>query len=231
MRDLEREFLDNKNKEKDIWRLFKIIGEFTDVYDELYTLPPAVSIFGSARTNKKDKYYKATYQLSKLLSKEGYAIITGGGGGIMEAGNKGAKVSVGLKIKLPQEQKMNNFVKIGLKFRYFFIRKVSFLKYSVAFIAMPGGFGTLDELSEALCLKQTKMIGAFPIILFGKEYWEPLEQFFKKMLENQYIKSEDLNLYLITDSITEAIDYIQKSRFDSNNVKLKRANDEKCKKY
>ncbi len=213
MRDLEKEFLDNKSKEKDIWRLFKILGEFTDVFDELSTLPPAISFFGSARINKKDKYYKATYKLSKILSQDGYAIITGGGGGIMEAGNKGALISVGLRIKLPKEQKMNPYVKIALKFKYFFIRKVSFLKYSVAFIAMPGGFGTLDELSEALCLVQTKTTGKFPIILFGKEYYKPLEKFFKVMLKHKYINKEDMDLYLITDSIDEAVEYIKHSRF------------------
>ncbi|MCK5110568.1 MAG: TIGR00730 family Rossman fold protein [Arcobacteraceae bacterium] len=226
MRDLEKEFLDNKNKEKDIWRLFKILGEFTDVYDELSTLPPAISFFGSARTSKKDKYYKATYKLSKILSQDGYAIITGGGGGIMEAGNKGALISVGLRIKLPKEQKMNSFVKIALKFKYFFIRKVSFLKYSVAFIVMPGGFGTLDELSEALCLVQTKTIGKFPIILFGKEYYEPLEKFFKMMLKHQYINEQDMHSYLITDSIDEAVEYIRHSRFNSNHIELKRIDDE-----
>ncbi len=227
MKDLEKEFLDNTNKDKDIWRLFKILGEFTDVYEELSTLPPAISIFGSARTNPDDKYYKTAYKLSQILSDEGYAIITGGGKGIMEAGNKGAKISVGLKIKLPNEQKMNPFVKIGLHFKYFFIRKVSFLKYSVAFIVMPGGFGTLDELSEALCLVQTKIIGKFPIILFGKEYFEPLENFFKMMLKHNYINGEDMNSYLITDSVDEVIKHIKDSRFDSNHIKLKRTDDEK----
>ena len=180
MRDLEKEFLDNKNKDKDIWRLFKVIGDFIDVYEELSTLPPAISIFGSARTPEDDKYYKTAYKISKILSDKGYAIMTGGGRGIMEAGNKGAKISVGLHIKLPNEQKANSFIKIPLQFRYFFTRKVSFLKYSVAFIVMPGGFGTLDELSEALCLIQTKRMGKFPIILFGKSFYEPLEDFLKQ---------------------------------------------------
>jgi len=210
MSELETAFLENKNKEKDIWRMFRIISDFTDAYDELRTLPPAISIFGSARTDKKDIHYKQAVKMSKQLSKEGYAIITGGGGGIMEAGNKGAKISVGLNIKLPFEQHTNKFVKIPLYFRYFFTRKVTFLKYSVGFVVMPGGYGTLDELSEALCLVQTKKMGAFPIVLFGKEFFSPLEKFFDKMLEHNYISPEDKQLYLITDDIDEAVAYLKK---------------------
>jgi len=216
MNGLEKEFLDNKNKEKDTWRLFRILAEFTEVFDKLNTLPPAVSIFGSARTAPVEKYYQIAYEISSLLSKDGYAIITGGGGGIMEAANKGAgKFSVGLNIQLPHEQQMNPFVKIALHFRYFFIRKVSFMKYSVGFIVMPGGFGTLDELSESLCLVQTKTIGNFPIVLFGTEFFKPLEDFFKMMLQHHYIDEVDMGNYLITDSITEAIEYINKSKFEA----------------
>ncbi len=210
MSELENEFLDNKNKEKDIWRMFKILSDFTDAYEDLNTLPPAISIFGSARTTKDDPNYTKAYKLSKRLSKEGFAIITGGGGGIMEAGNKGAKISVGLNIQLPNEQKMNKFVKKALHFRYFFTRKVTFIKYSVAFVVMPGGFGTLDELSEALCLVQTKRMGAFPIVLFGKEFFAPLEDFFKMMLKHKYIDKKDMSTYLITDDIDEAVSYIEK---------------------
>ncbi|MEA2049583.1 MAG: TIGR00730 family Rossman fold protein [Campylobacterota bacterium] len=211
MQDLEQSFLDNKNKEKDIWRLFKIMGDLTDAFDQLGTLPPAVSIFGSARIEKNHPYYKTTYKLSKALSKEGYAVITGGGGGIMEAGNKGAKVSVGLQIKLPHEQQTNRYAKTVLNFKYFFTRKLTFLKYSVAFVAMPGGFGTLDELAEALCLVQTKRMGSFPIVLFGTKFFTPLEEFFKVMQKENYISKEDLNSYLITDSIDEAIAYIKEN--------------------
>jgi len=218
MQSLREEFLDNKNKDKDIWRLFKVIGDFVDVYEELSTLPPAVSIFGSARTPHDDKYYETAFQLAQILSEEGYAIMTGGGGGIMEAGNKGAKISVGLNIKLPNEQSGNPFINLPLKFRYFFTRKVTFLKYSVAFIVMPGGFGTLDELSEALCLIQTQRMGKFPIILFGKDFYEPLEDFFRVMLKHNYINEADMHSYLITDSIDEAIKYIRDSRFDANNL-------------
>lgn len=215
MYSLEQEFLDNKNKEKDTWRLFRILAEFTEVFDHLSTLPPAVSIFGSARTKQDDKYYDIATEISRLLTNEGYAIITGGGGGIMEAANKGAgKYSVGLNIQLPHEQKINPFVKISLRFKYFFIRKVSFMKYSVGFIVMPGGFGTLDELSEALCLVQTKTIGNFPIVLFGTEFFKPLESFFQKMLTHEYIERADLNYFLITDSITEAVAYINQCKLN-----------------
>ena len=191
--------------------MFKILSDFTDANEDLCSLPQAISIFGSARTDKNHKHYQDAYKISKRLSKEGYAIITGGGGGIMEAGNKGAKISVGLNIKLPAEQKINKFVKLSLQFRYFFTRKVTFLKYSVGFVVMPGGFGTLDELSEALCLVQTKRMGAFPIVLFGKDFFKPLEAFFQTMLEHNYISKKDLSLYLITDDIDEAVEYIKKN--------------------
>ncbi len=209
MSDLEQEFLDNKDKKKDKKRLFKILGDFVNVYSKLHTLPPAVSIFGSSRINENDQYYKIAYEFSKLLSEEGYAIITGGGSGIMEAGNKAANISVGLHIDLPDKQEINPFVKIPLEFRYFFTRKVSFIKYSVAFIVMPGGFGTLDELSEALCLVQTKRMGNFPIVLFGTSFFEPLNDFFKVMLKNNYIDEKDMSSFLITDSIEEAMEYIK----------------------
>lgn len=215
MSDLEEEFLNNKNKEKDQKRLLKILGDFIKVYSKLSTLPPAVSIFGTSRIDENDKYYKLAYKLSKILSEEGYAIITGGGGGIMEAGNRGAKISVGLNINLPKNQEINPYVKTSLKFRYFFTRKVSFIKYSVAFIVMPGGFGTLDELSEALCLIQTQRMGNFPVVLFGKSFFEPLEVFFKEMLKNQYIDEEDMSLYLLTDSVEEAVAYIKGAGFNA----------------
>jgi len=218
MNDKEKSFLGN-NKENDIWRIFRIISDFTDAHEVFASLPPAVSIFGSARTPRKDKYYKKTVELSQKLSDKGFAIVTGGGGGIMEAGNKGAKIAVGLNIKLPQEQKINKFVKHSLNFKYFFTRKVTFIKHSVAFIAMPGGFGTLDELSEALCLLQTKKMDDFPIVLFGKEFYKPLEKFFKKMLEFEYINKEDMKLYIITDDIDEAVEFISKYS-DTNKTQL-----------
>jgi uncharacterized protein (TIGR00730 family) len=215
MNHLEQEFLDNKNKEKDIWRLFRVIGEFSEAFDELHGLPPAVSIFGSARTVQGSYYYNKAQEISKRLSDEGLAIITGGGGGIMEAANKGADISVGLNIDLPHEQELNRFAKIALKFKYFFTRKVTFVKYSVAFVVMPGGLGTLDELSEALCLIQTERMGKFPIVLFGKEFFEPFEELMKVMLKHEYIDEEDFDLYLMTDSIEEAVEYIKSSLVDT----------------
>lgn len=217
MPDLQKEFLSNKAKDKDVWRMFKILADFTDAFEELNELPPAVSIFGSARTPHDDYYYKKTVELSAKLSIEGYSIITGGGGGIMEAGNKGADISVGLNIELPHEQKVNPYVKVPIEFKYFFTRKVCFLKYSVAFVVMPGGFGTLDELSEALVLVQTGKMGRFPIVLFGKEFFEPLIEFFKVMLKHNYIEDADLSAYLVTDSVDEAIEYIKTKGFDIKN--------------
>jgi len=214
MRDLEKEFLDNKNRHKDIWRMFKVIADFTDAFEELNEIPPAVSIFGSARTKEHEKYYQKAYEISQKLSKLGYSIITGGGGGIMEAGNRGAKISVGLNIELPKEQKVNPFVNLSLRFRYFFTRKVTFLKYSVAFVVMPGGFGTLDELAESLTLVQTGRMGRFPIVLFGKEFYEPLERLFDNMLKHEYIDKEDLKSYFITDSVDEAVGYIEQFRLE-----------------
>lgn len=210
MKTKTKNFLDTTTKEKDIWRIFRIISDFTDAHEVFSSLPPAVSIFGSARTTKQNLYYKQTVALSKKLSKKGFAIVTGGGGGIMEAGNKGAKISVGLNIKLPKEQKENKFVRHSLHFKYFFTRKVTFLKHSVAFVAMPGGFGTLDELSEALCLVQTKSMRQFPIVLFGTEFYKPLEQFFQVMLSYGYIDKTDMSLYIITDDIDEAVGFITK---------------------
>lgn len=213
--DLEKEFLDNKNRHKDVWRMFKVIADFTDAFEELNTIPPAVSIFGSARTHEDSIYYQKTLEMSQKLSNKGYSIITGGGGGIMEAGNKGATISVGLNIDLPKEQKMNPFVNLSLKFRYFFTRKVTFIKYSVAFVVMPGGFGTLDELSEALTLVQTGRMGGFPVVLFGKEFYKPLEGLFDNMLKDRYIDEIDLKSYFITDSVDDAIAYIEKYKLKS----------------
>lgn len=219
MHDLEKEFLDNKNRDKDVWRMFKVIADFTDAFEELNTIPPAISIFGSARTKEDSIYYKEAVKLSQELSKCGYSIITGGGGGIMEAGNKGAKISVGLNIDLPNEQKVNPFVNLSLRFRYFFTRKVSFIKYSVAFVVMPGGFGTLDELAESLTLVQTGRMGKFPIVLFGKEFYAPLEQLFNNMLQEAYIDSTDFDSYLITDSVEEAVEYIETFRVTHGHLK------------
>lgn len=216
-KDLEKEFLDNKNKDQDIWRMFKVLSDFTDAFESLNNIPHAVSIFGSARITRDSLYYQKAYDISQKLSQEGFAIITGGGGGIMEAANKGADFSVGLNIELPFEQKTNEFVKLPLNFKYFFTRKVCFIKYSVAFVVMPGGFGTLDELSEALVLIQTKKSGKFPIVLFGKDFFTPLIEFFRQMQKHNFITDEDFeNSFLLTDSIDEAVGYIKSNIFDTN---------------
>ena len=221
MRDIQKEFLDNRDPTKDLWRMFRVLSDFTDAFEELNDLPPAVSIFGSAREKPGEYYYEKATEISKGLSEKGYAIITGGGPGIMEAANKGAKISVGLNIELPHEQFTNPYVKIPLKFRYFFTRKVTFLKYSVATVMMPGGYGTLDELSEVLVLVQTGKMSKIPIVFFGKEYYQPLIDFFKKMLEYKHIDKKDLDLFLVTDDVDEAIEYICKNAIKPNSLNSK----------
>ncbi len=211
MKDFQKDFLDNRNIEKDVWRMFKVISDLTDAFDELENLPPAVSIFGSARVDESHPYYQKAMEISQKLSDKGFAIITGGGGGIMEAGNRGAKNSVGLNIKLPHEQKTNPYVKTELSFNYFFTRKVTFLKYSVATVIMPGGFGTLDELSEILTLVQTRKMSPIPVAFFGKSYYEPLMAFYENMLKEKMIEKEDLSLFIVTDDVDEIISYIEKN--------------------
>ncbi len=222
-KNLEKEFFENKSKNEDIWRMFKVLADFTEAFEELNDLPPAVSIFGSARTKRDDYFYEQTIKMSQELSKNGFAVITGGGGGIMEAGNKGADISVGLNIELPYEQKTNEYVKLPINFKYFFTRKVCFIKYSVAFVVMPGGFGTLDELSEALVLIQTQKIGKFPVVLFGKEFFDPLIKFFEQMKKYEYINGADMNSFLVTDDPNEAVEYIKKNIYAQKcNFKKKR---------
>ena len=221
MRDIQKEFLDNRNKEKDVWRLFRVLSDLTDAFDELDDIPPAVSIFGSAREKPGNFYYEKATEISKGLSEKGYAIITGGGPGIMEAANKGAKISIGLNIELPHEQITNPYVKTKLKFRYFFTRKLTFLKYSVATVMMPGGFGTLDELSEVLTLIQTRRMSKIPVVFFGSEFYKPLLEFYENMLEMKYISPEDKNLFLVTDDVEEVIEYISKNASVTEIVKGK----------
>lgn len=189
----------------------KITKDFTNAFNILNELPYSVSIFGSARTKSDNLYYKAAFLLSKKLSDDGFAIITGGSSGIMEAANKGADISVGLRINLANEQKTNKFVNKKVDFNYFFSRKASFIKYAKALVYFPGGFGTLDELFEALCLIQTKTIQLMPIVLFGTEYFGYLNNFFNLLVKDEYIKEEDLELFLITDSIDEAYQHIKNS--------------------
>ncbi len=196
------------------WRLFKILSEIVDGFETLSDLGPAVSVFGSARVKEGDPLYEKTRDLAHKLVEAGFAVITGGGPGLMEAGNRGALEaggkSVGLHIHLPLEQKYNEYLNIRSDFRYFFIRKLMFIKYAMAYIAMPGGYGTLDELSEALVLIQTKRIKGFPIVLMGKDYWSGLIDWFRtQLVAGGFCKEKDLDLFLVTDSSEEAVEHIR----------------------
>ncbi|MCX7913402.1 MAG: TIGR00730 family Rossman fold protein [Thermodesulfovibrionales bacterium] len=196
-------------KKSETWRVFRIQSELVEGFETLYDLGPAVSIFGSSRLKEDSYYYQQALILSKMLSEAGFSIITGGGPGIMEAANRGAKMgkgkSVGLNIELPTEQKPNNYLDIHLSFRYFFIRKLMFIKYSIAFIIFPGGFGTADEMFEALTLVQTGKIESFPIILFGREYWQGLIDWMKKVPVNKgTLNPEDFSFFQIVDRPIEA---------------------------
>jgi hypothetical protein len=200
---------------RESWRLFKIMAEFVDGFEELSDLGPAVSIFGSARCTGDEAVYEQTMQIAKGLVDAGFGIITGGGPGLMEAANKGAAEaggkSVGLHIHLPLEQKPNDYLNVELDFRYFFIRKVMFVKYAYAYVAMPGGYGTLDELSEALVLIQTRRIRPFPVVLVGSEYWSGLLEWFEKTLtERKYISPRDIDLMKVVDEPEEAVDFIRR---------------------
>ncbi|MCK9605498.1 MAG: TIGR00730 family Rossman fold protein [Methylomonas sp.] len=192
------------------WRIFRIISEFTEGFDELSGLCDAVSIFGSARLPEEHFYYRKTVELAELLSKEGFAIISGGGPGVMEAANRGAhqqnQLSIGLNIELPMEQKANAYQSLSLNFRYFFVRKVMFVRYSMGYVCMPGGFGTLDEFFEALTLMQTHKAYPLPLVLFGSDFWGGLIDWMKnKMLEYQTISLKDLDLITVTDDPDEVV--------------------------
>lgn len=201
----------------DSWRLFRIMSEFVEGFDSLSSIKgPAVSFFGSARTKPDDPYYELTTMIAAELVKNDYTIITGGGPGIMEAANKGAAEtggnSVGLNINLPFEQEPNIFTNLPLSFKYFFVRKVMFIKYALAFICMPGGFGTLDEAFEALTLIQTKRIKPFPVILVGSEYWSGLIDWMKeKMLAADKVDNEDMVIFNVMDDPVEIVSYIKKT--------------------
>ncbi|MDD5432679.1 MAG: TIGR00730 family Rossman fold protein [Candidatus Omnitrophica bacterium] len=205
---------DNFTKD-DTWRVFKIMSEFVEGFEVLSSVGKAVSIFGGSRIKHHDKYYKLAQDTAYLLAKEGYAIITGSGPGIMEAGNKGAKLakgkSIGLNIQIPTEQKPNKYVDTLLDYHYFFVRKVMFVKYAKAFVIMPGGYGTLDELFESLNLIQTGRIGKFPVILMGKEYWKGmLEWMHGTLLKHGAIIKEDLGIFKVTDNPKEVVQIIKK---------------------
>ena len=200
---------------KDTWSVFKIMGEFVEGFETLRSVWPSVSIFGSARSGRNHVYYQDAVRISQALSEAGFSIITGGGPGIMEAANLGASRgkgrSIGLNIKLPFEQDPNRFADIVIHFNYFFARKVMFVKYACGFVALPGGFGTLDEVFEALTLKQTRKIHDFPVILFGTAYWEGLLDWFtEQLLADKMISKRDLKLFTVTDDVDEVVDIIRR---------------------
>ncbi|MSU57831.1 MAG: TIGR00730 family Rossman fold protein [Pedosphaera sp.] len=196
---------------EDPWRIFRIMAEFVDSFETLSRVGPAVTVFGSARMPRKDPFYRAAVTMGRELAKRDLAIITGGGPGIMEAANKGAArgngKSVGLNIELPHEQKGNKFANVPIHFHYFFARKVCFAKYSVAFVFMPGGFGTMDEFFEVATLVQTVRIPQFPLILFGKKFWSGALRWMREQMRgrNKFIGADDLNLFTITDDPHEAV--------------------------
>lgn len=211
---------------KDSWMVFKVMAEFVDGYEKLAKIGPCVSIFGSARLKPESKYYQMAVEIAEKITKIGFGIITGGGPGIMEAGNKGAfnanGKSIGLNIDLPFEQHFNPYINksYSMNFDYFFVRKVMFVKYSQGFVVMPGGFGTLDELTEALTLIQTKKIGRFPIVLVGSEFWGGLLDWFKATLLKEGMISEgDLDLYRVVDTADEAVAHI-KAFYDKYSVNV-----------
>ncbi len=197
------------------WRLFRILAEFVDGFEALCKVYPAVTVFGSARVDPQSNAYQTAETIARGLSKAGYSIVTGGGPGVMEAANKGAAeaggVSVGLNIKLPHEQQPNPYSNISLGFRYFFVRKVMLIRYAVAFVCLPGGYGTLDEFSEAITLIQTRKIKPFPVILVGSDYWKGFVQWLDKaMLRNGMIRPEDLELFHVLDDPDQVIDTIKR---------------------
>jgi len=197
------------------WRVFRIMAEFVDSIEALSKVGNAVTIFGSARTKPDEKYYQLAENLGRILAQNGFSVITGGGPGIMEAANKGAAEaggrSVGLNIRLPYEQKPNPFANLHIEYKYFFIRKVMFIKYALAYVIMPGGFGTMDELFEALTLIQTRRVKGFPLILMGRDYWSGLLNWLKKsMLEQELISPADLEMIQVIDEPEEVVKHIKK---------------------
>jgi uncharacterized protein (TIGR00730 family) len=212
---MEKQFIIDDFKIGEAWRLFKIMGEFVEGIERLHDIGPAVTIFGSAKIKEDDPIYKKTEEIAALFVKSNFAVITGGGGGVMEAGNRGALkaggTSVGMNIVLPFEQKPNDYSNIKLEFKYFFIRKVMFVKYATAYIIMPGGFGTLDELFEAVTLIQTHRIKPFPVILVETDYWSGLLEWIKAtLLEHHKISDNDLDILQIMDDPEEIVRAVQK---------------------
>jgi len=213
---------DDDYKTSDSWRVLRIASEFVSGFDDLATVTRGVSIFGSARTKPDDEYYKLARETGRLLGEEGYDVITGGGPGIMEAGNRGAMdaggTSIGCNIELPMEQDPNPYQTRSLSFKYFFVRKTMFIKYSNAYVIFPGGFGTMDELFEPLTLIQTRKIRNFPVVLFGSQYWRGLLQWLTStMLNEKMINPDDLGLMYLTDSPKDTVDFIIETCLASNN--------------
>jgi uncharacterized protein (TIGR00730 family) len=211
----ERIFLEGPQPRKwEFWTLLRITREFLRGFRVLHFVGPCVTVFGSARFREDHPYYNLAREVGEHLSRIGFTVMTGGGPGIMEAANRGARdaggPSIGCNIILPQEQKPNPYLDRWIEFRYFFVRKVMLVKYSYAFVVLPGGFGTMDELFEALTLIQTKKILSFPVVLMGNEYYGPLVAFLKSMIEARTIDPADLQLLLVTDSVEEALAHIQK---------------------
>jgi uncharacterized protein (TIGR00730 family) len=201
----------------DPWRVLRIMGEFVEGFDTLSDIRNAVTIFGSARTGGQDAYYQKALETARLLAREGFPIITGGGPGVMEAANRGAQegngLSIGCNIELPFEQGTNAYVERSINFRYFFVRKTMFVKYSTAFVVFPGGFGTMDELFEALTLVQTGKVKQFPVVLFGRTYWQGLADWLRdRVAAEGKIATEDLKLFRITDDPAETVRWILEAR-------------------
>ncbi|MGA3173232.1 MAG: TIGR00730 family Rossman fold protein [Syntrophorhabdales bacterium] len=212
---MEKQYVIDDMTLADSWRLFHILAEFVEGFEKLSEVKQAVTVFGSARTREGEELYARAYNLALALGRANFNLITGGGPGVMEAVNKGALEagvkSVGINIELPFEQKPNPYINVPLSFRYFFVRKVMFVKYAIAYIVLPGGFGTLDELFEAVTLIQTKKIRPFPVILVGSEYWGEIISFIRNhMLGNNMINKEDLNIFKVMDDPEEIVEYIRR---------------------
>jgi uncharacterized protein (TIGR00730 family) len=213
---VEHQYVIDAMTVRDSWRLFKILAELVDGFETLSDIYPCVSIFGSARVRPGDETYEKTVLIARKLAENGFHVITGGGPGIMEAGNKGAKEggaqSIGLKIQLPLEQECNPYATVEVDFKYFFVRKVMFVKYAQAYVGMPGGFGTLDEIFEALTLIQTKRIKPFPVILVGSDYWKGLLKWIRDtLLQRKLISPEDLDLVTLLDDPDEVVRIIKRT--------------------
>ncbi|MBI4962301.1 MAG: TIGR00730 family Rossman fold protein [Desulfomonile tiedjei] len=211
----DRQYVIDDFNVKESWRIFRIISEFVDGFETLSEIYPAVSVFGSSSVSSEDPIYQLGREVGRLLAQSGFSVVTGGGPGAMEAANRGAieakGKSVGLCIQLPKEQAANPYTNVKLDFRYFFIRKVMFVKYAVAYIILPGGFGTMDELFEALTLIQTHRIKQFPVILLGKDYWKDLISWIKKtMVVNHMISPDDLDLFQVLDDPAAAVSAIKR---------------------